>query len=272
MYAYACARAAAMLFGAWLMAAPAWADVWAYVDESGEVHTAPKQLDSRYQLVTAGPSAKPGSAPGEVVNSAPPSAAPAVLTPVAPVPVSVGSSQPAAPWPPRGLGRRTRESHHDWMQRLNAAPAVKVLDPLLREAGRSTGVDPLLLKAVIAVESAYTPTAVSSRGALGLMQIMPDTADHYATSAERQRPAAERMMDPRTNVLTGARMLADLTRRFNRIDHAMAAWNAGEAAVRKSGGLPPIQHTEHHVSQVMELYWALVRHQASSRGAMSLPR
>ena len=272
MHAYALARTAAILCGAWLTGAPAWADVWAYVDESGEVHTAPKQLDSRYRLVTVGPGSKPSSGAGEVVKPAPAPPAAAVPTPVAPAPVAVGSSPRVARLVSSGLGRRTRESPHDWMLRLNAAPAVKALDPLLREAGHSTGVDPLLLKAVIAVESAYTPTAVSSRGALGLMQIMSETADHYATPAERQRPAAERMMDPRINVFTGARMLADLTRRFNRIDHAMAAWNAGEAAVRKSGGLPPINQTEHHVSQVMELYWAMVRHQASSRGAVNLPR
>ncbi len=165
-----------------------------------------------------------------------------------------------------GLGWRKDESSHDWMLRLNASTAVRQLDHLLHEAGRAAQVDPLLLKALIAVESSYMPSAVSPRGALGLMQIMPGTADFYATASERQRPAAERMIEPRTNILTGARILADLLRRFQRIDHALAAWNAGEAAVRKSGGLPPIHQTERHVTKVIELYSALVRHQSASRG------
>jgi soluble lytic murein transglycosylase-like protein len=143
---------------------------------------------------------------------------------------------------------------------LEISPDVKALQPVLDEAARSTGVDEELLKAVITVESNYNAHAVSPRGALGLMQLTPVTADRYGTREERQTPAARRMLDARTNVFTGARMLADLTRRYGGIDIALAAWNAGEGTVRKAGGhMPDIAETEAHVHMVLELYWALLQ-------------
>ena len=143
---------------------------------------------------------------------------------------------------------------------LEFAPEVKRLSPVLREAAKLHGVDIELLKAVIAVESGFNDRAVSPRGAVGLMQITPETADRYATKDEAKQPAAQRLLDPRTNVLTGARVLADLTRRFGRIDVALAAWNAGEGTVRKHGGeMPPIPETQAHVHLVLELYWALLQ-------------
>ena len=143
---------------------------------------------------------------------------------------------------------------------LEISPDVKALQPVLDEAARTTGVDEELLKAVITVESNYNARAVSPRGALGLMQLTPVTADRYGTQEERQTPAARRMLDARTNVITGARMLADLTRRYGGIDIALAAWNAGEGTVRKAGGqMPEIAETEAHVHMVLELYWALLQ-------------
>ncbi|HJV61579.1 MAG TPA: lytic transglycosylase domain-containing protein [Albitalea sp.] len=154
-----------------------------------------------------------------------------------------------------------------WME---FAPEVKRVLPWLREAAAAHGVDVELLKAVIAVESGFDAKAVSPRGALGLMQITPETGDRYATPQEARRPALQRLLDPRTNVLTGARMLADLTRRFGRIDLALAAWNAGEGAVRRYGGeLPPIAETQAHVQLVLELYWALLQNNLQ-RGARQL--
>jgi len=148
---------------------------------------------------------------------------------------------------------------------LDIAPEVKAVQPWLREAARQHGVDAELLKAVIAVESGFDARAVSPRGALGLMQITVDSGDRYASDAERIRPAAERLLDPRTNIHTGARMLADLLRRHPRIDHALAAWNAGEGTVRRHGGLPPIDETRAHVQQVLELYWALLQQNLGTR-------
>lgn len=143
---------------------------------------------------------------------------------------------------------------------LDIAPEVKAVQPLLREAAALHGVDMELLKALITVESGFKRDAVSPRGAIGLMQLTPETADRYASPAERRRPAAQRLLDARSNVLTGARMLADLIKRFGRIDAALAAWNAGEGAVLRSGGrMPPIDETQAHVHLVLELYWALLQ-------------
>jgi hypothetical protein len=143
---------------------------------------------------------------------------------------------------------------------LEISPDVKALQPVLDEAAKTTGVDEELLKAVITVESNYNASAVSPRGAVGLMQLTPVTADRYGTRQERQTPAARRLLDARTNVFTGARMLADLTRRYGGIDIALAAWNAGEGNVRKAGGqVPDIAETEAHVHMVLELYWALLQ-------------
>ena len=143
---------------------------------------------------------------------------------------------------------------------LEFAPDVKAIQPLLDEAARTTGVDEELLKAVITVESNYDARAVSRRGAVGLMQLTADTADRYATAQERLTPARERLLDARTNILTGARMLADLTHRYGGIDIALAAWNAGEGTVRRAGGrMPEIVETEAHVHMVLELYWALLQ-------------
>lgn len=149
---------------------------------------------------------------------------------------------------------------------LEIAPEVRAVRPWLREAAATHGVDRLLLKALIAVESGFDAGAVSPRGALGLMQIMPASGDRYATEAERRTPAERRLRDPRTNILTGARMLADLMRRFGRVDLALAAWNAGEGRVRRAGRrLPAIPETEAHVQMVMELYWALLQREQGRR-------
>jgi soluble lytic murein transglycosylase-like protein len=143
---------------------------------------------------------------------------------------------------------------------LEFSPDVKAVQPWVAEAAAQNGLDSELLQAVIAVESGYNAKAVSPRGAVGLMQLTPETADRYATPEERQQPAAQRMLDARTNIRTGARMLADLTRRYGGIDIALAAWNAGEGNVRRAGGrMPEIAETEAHVHMVLELYWALLQ-------------
>ena len=144
---------------------------------------------------------------------------------------------------------------------LEFAPEVKAAQPWLRQAERATGIDAELLKAIIAVESGYRHELVSPRGAVGLMQITPVAADRYATRDEaRARPVEQRLRDPQHNVMVGARMLADLSRRFGGVDLALAAWNAGEGNVRKAGGkLPDFDETRAHVHMVLELYWALLQ-------------
>jgi len=155
---------------------------------------------------------------------------------------------------------------------LEIAPEVKRVQPWLREASRSHGVDIELLNALIAVESGFNAKAVSPRGAIGLMQVMPATAERYSTKSEAQRDVVERLSDPRVNIRIGTRALADLLRRHRSIDIALAAWSAGDEAVRRNGGkMPPYDETRAHVQQVLELYWTLLqRSQARDAQRMTL--
>jgi hypothetical protein len=148
---------------------------------------------------------------------------------------------------------------------LDFAPEVKSLQAILRDAAKAHGVDIELLKAIIAVESGFKPNAVSPKGAVGLMQIMPTGATPEARAQE-----AQRLLDPRHNIHTGARLLSKLMHRFGRIDVALAAWNAGVGKVMKhGGGMPPFPETQAHVHLVLELYWALLQNKLP-RGAREL--
>jgi soluble lytic murein transglycosylase-like protein len=90
------------------------------------------------------------------------------------------------------------------------------------------------------------------------------------TTREARVAETQRLLDPRTNILTGARMLSQLMRRFGRADVALAAWNAGVGTVLKhGGGMPPIAETQAHVHLVLELYWALLQNNLP-RGAKEL--
>jgi hypothetical protein len=156
-----------------------------------------------------------------------------------------------------------------WME---FAPEVRALQPLLREAASATGVDAELLMALIAVESGYRADTVSMQGAVGLMQIMPNAVQRYdAPAPSGAAPLQERLLEPRTNIMLGARMLADLTHRFGRPDLALAAWNAGAGSVRRAGTqMPDIAETRAHVQLVLELYWALLQ-QREQRRALGTP-
>jgi Transglycosylase SLT domain len=111
------------------------------------------------------------------------------------------------------------------------------------------GVDARLVQAVIQVESAYAPTARSPKGAIGLMQLMPATAERYGA------PSTESLLDPRVNVEVGVRYLRALLDRFGRTDLALAAYNAGEGAVVRYGyQVPPYRETQDYVRKVRALY------------------
>ncbi|MCK7498951.1 MAG: lytic transglycosylase domain-containing protein [Comamonadaceae bacterium] len=164
---------------------------------------------------------------------------------------------------PRVPGKR--DGAEAMLRWIEIAPEAQAVAPWVREAARAHGVDAELLTAVIAVESKFRPDAVSPAGAIGLMQITAPSAERYATPAERRRLAQERLLDARTNIHTGARMLADLVRRYDRIELALAAWNAGEGTVRRHGGVPRFPETRAHVHLVLELYWALLQNRLSQR-------
>jgi soluble lytic murein transglycosylase-like protein len=114
-------------------------------------------------------------------------------------------------------------------------------------AARETKVDVALIRAVISVESGYNPSARSSAGAVGLMQLMPGTAKRYGV---RNR------LDPAQNIHGGARYLRDLQVLFdNNLQLVLAAYNAGEFAVMKYGRrIPPYRETAAYVPKVLSYY------------------
>jgi len=122
--------------------------------------------------------------------------------------------------------------------------------PWLEAAAHAASLEPALLMAVAAVESAFDVAAVSHKGARGLMQLMPATAARYGIT----EPQA--LMHPQTNAQAGSRYLADLLRLFDGdTELALAAYNAGEGAVLKYGRrIPPYPETQHYVTKVMALY------------------
>lgn len=118
------------------------------------------------------------------------------------------------------------------------------------------GVDYALIKAVVIAESGFNPQAVSHKGAVGLMQLMPATAARYGVHAGYGKTAVQHLMEPALNIAAGTRHLADLMRTFNgRLDLALAAYNAGEGAVKRSGyRIPNYRETQAYVVKVMALY------------------
>lgn len=124
-------------------------------------------------------------------------------------------------------------------------PARQAVRPLVEQAAREHGLDPELVDAVIRVESGYNPSAVSPKGAAGLMQLMPATA--------RELGAQDRF-DLRENLLAGVRHLKLLKERFGDERLALAAYNAGEGAVRRHGGIPPYPETVDYVRKVEQNY------------------
>jgi hypothetical protein len=106
------------------------------------------------------------------------------------------------------------------------------------------GVDPMLVSALIQVESGNKPTARSNKGAMGLMQLMPSTARQY----KLRNP-----YDPKANIAAGVMHLKSLLDRFRTVDLALAAYNAGEGAVKKFNGIPTYRETRTNVSRILSL-------------------
>jgi soluble lytic murein transglycosylase-like protein len=121
------------------------------------------------------------------------------------------------------------------------APAS--LSPLIEEAAGKTGLPGELISAVIATESQYRPDAVSPVGAVGLMQLMPGTA---------QALGVNEPLDPRQNILGGARYLSQQLQQFGSVEKALAAYNAGPRAVERYGGIPPFRETQNYVRRVLD--------------------
>jgi soluble lytic murein transglycosylase-like protein len=125
-----------------------------------------------------------------------------------------------------------------------AATSGKDIASLASEAARRHSLDPELVRAVIAVESGFRPDAVSPKGAQGLMQLMPATARSLGVKDS---------LDPADNIDGGTRHLRALIERYDGdVKRALAAYNAGEGAVARHGGVPPYPETVAYVRKVLQ--------------------
>jgi hypothetical protein len=207
------------------------ADVWAYIDANGVTHFAPEQLDARYEVFFKGDETLAGAAQ---VPSATLQTPEARQTP-----------------PPAGTSRMVTY--------FEISPGAKAVKHHLREAARSQQIDVELLQAIIATESGFDRLAVSPKGAIGLMQLLPSTASRFGVVADAKTSIEQKLTDPHTNIRAGSRYLSYLLGLFpGPVELAVAAYNAGEGAVQRAGNrIPNFLETQNYVKTVMQLYQLL---------------
>lgn len=140
-------------------------------------------------------------------------------------------------------GRSPRAGNLEWLASRHDRRTK--YDPIIERYCDKYGVDPVLVRAVIQVESDFNPRTVSHKGARGLMQLMPGTAKRFGVID---------MHDPEQNIQGGVRYLAFLLQLFGDKPRALAAYNAGEGAVLRYGGIPPYEETSTYVVRAMTVY------------------
>jgi soluble lytic murein transglycosylase-like protein len=146
----------------------------------------------------------------------------------------------------------TRSRHLDKLGKFAAkktdnfqAPVVNYMrfEPLIHQAASRHNIDAALVKAVIHTESYFNPHATSHKGASGLMQLMPQTAEELGVTD---------LYNPRQNINGGTKYLSQLMKRYgNSLSLALAAYNAGETAVSRYRGIPPYKETQNYVKKVL---------------------
>ncbi|MFC3108109.1 lytic transglycosylase domain-containing protein [Undibacterium arcticum] len=195
------------------------ADVYGYIDEQGNGHFSTVKIDERYQIFLRGDQAFDSS---KLVGPA--AATDAQTTPL--------------------------------MRYLSQHPNLKRFDKILNQAASDFALEPALLKAIMAAESGFDPLAVSPKGAIGLMQVMPATAERYGVQADRKHSIEQKLSDPKTNIRLAARYLRDLQQLFpSKQELMIASYNAGEGAVQKyKNQVPPYPETRNYVRLVSQFY------------------
>ena len=208
------------------------ADVWGYVDAKGVAHFSAEKLDERYELFFRG---------NESFSAGGLKAARG-LGDTKTVKLSAGTGSAYAP--PKLLAY------------FDVSPNYKAVKHLLREASATHGIDYELLQALIATESGFDTNAVSPKGAVGLMQLIPPTAERYGVRADKKSSISQKLTDSKTNIRAGSSYLRDLIDMFpGQLELAVAAYNAGEGAVQRAGNkIPNYPETKNYVKTVMQLY------------------
>lgn len=132
------------------------------------------------------------------------------------------------------------------LPRVTFNKSFKEFDQIIASAAKKYQLDYALIKAVVSVESNFNPSALSSVGAKGLMQLMPATAKRFNV---------KNSFDASQNIHGGSQYLSWLINKFGgNLTYALAAYNAGEGNVQKYGGVPPFKETQMYVVKVLELY------------------
>lgn len=154
------------------------------------------------------------------------------------------------------LGPQAADPLPERLPALARMPGYAAVRPALWRAARDHGLDPALLVAIAAVESGFDPRAISPKGALGLLQVMPDTARRFGWAHVPAVQLRAVLLQAEPNAQTGARILSELLNRWQgRLELALAAYNAGDGAVQRYGGvIPPFRETETYVPKVLRLY------------------
>ncbi len=120
-----------------------------------------------------------------------------------------------------------------------------IIEKLIKKVAQQENLDPALLRAVVAIESDFNAKSVSPHGAVGLMQLMPETARILGV---------KNIFNPEQNLRGGARYLKRMLKQFPKITHALAAYNAGPGMVTRHGGIPPLTETKRYVTKVLSYY------------------
>ncbi|MFM2479749.1 lytic transglycosylase domain-containing protein [Celerinatantimonas sp. YJH-8] len=203
------------LIGIGFNSLPAHADIWFFQDAQGEMHFAKTQMNPNWKLLlqTYGQSQLPKRF--QIKNSP---------------------------------SQYTIDSQFIARSRLNTSSAQKLqsrrFEHLIRQVAQRYDLPVKLVDAVIQVESSYQHHAVSKAGAMGLMQLMPSTARRFNV---------EDPFEPAENIDAGSRYLKTLLNEFHSVKLALAAYNAGENAVRRYQGIPPYSETRQYIDKVMAL-------------------
>ena len=160
-------------------------------------------------------------------------------SPARPTAPSAAPASPS-PMPPAGSVSTLAPVEKTHVSPLDPEPGVRAL---IRRIAPLWGVDPGLVEALVRVESNYDPFAVSPKGAMGLMQLMPRTAQRFQVT---------NAFDPLQNLEGGTRYLSELLTRYGEVRLALAAYNAGEEAVDRYQGMPPYHETRQYVGRILE--------------------
>ena len=213
-----------------MFAHSAFADVWGYIDAKGVAHFATEKMDERYELFFKGGTGGMGFDTRDGV-----------------------AAKPEAE-PPRQVAVPAGQTK--LLAFFDVSPNFKAVKHHMREASQAHNIDFELLQALIATESGFDTNAVSPKGAVGLMQLMPPTAQRYGVSGDAKTPIEKKLTDPKTNIRAGSRYLRDLINLFpGKLELALAAYNAGEGAVQRYGNkIPPFKETQNYVVTVMQIY------------------